>query len=269
MRQSPPRQTPALLVDFVVFRADRGHAASLCSFRSSHRWSANVANGIASACDRGSHIDRDTLRSRSRTRNRSSRRSSSCDRCRRSRGRNFTQQSRNFCIIQRSHAIAFALGLFRGNRRLAPLLSCGNLFLNFGTEVARYGDGGRRSRCSRSWRRGRGNRCGDVSEVGAAAAGAGAPAPPSQGIGTPALRASMSASVNSGRPERLRYACSADITELFSALRGQAGRRPRTPDSAIRPYPLICTYSARISKSFSPFKYFFETMTAAILIRRD
>src|ERR1044071_5636814 len=79
-----------------------------------------------------------------------------------------------------------------------------------------------------------------VVAAGAAAAGAVAPAPLSQGIGTPALRASISASLNSGKLDRLRYACSAEITELFSALRGQTGRRPRTPESAIRPYPFNC-----------------------------
>ena len=50
----------------------------------------------------------------------------------------------------------------------------------------------------------------EAGAVGAAgisesvAAASGAPAPPSQDIGTPALRASISASLNSGRLERLR-----------------------------------------------------------------
>src|SRR3954447_495443 len=65
--------------------------------------------------------------------------------------------------------------------------------------------------------------------------GAGAPSPFSQDICTPALRASTSASLSKGSPERLRYACSAAMTELFRALRGHLGSRPRVFSSAIRP----------------------------------
>ncbi len=61
---------------------------------------------------------------------------------------------------------------------------------------------------------------------GAAAAGA---SPRSHDMGCPAFSASTSSSLISGRPERLRKACSAAITELFSGLRGQAGKRPSSP----------------------------------------
>jgi hypothetical protein len=81
--------------------------------------------------------------------------------------------------------------------------------------------------------------------VAVLAAGAAlAPAPPaSQGMGTPAFRASTSASVSPGNPLRWRYACSMAITELFSGLRGRGGRCPRMPpafdcSSAISPYPV-------------------------------
>src|SRR5207248_1679996 len=88
-----------------------------------------------------------------------------------------------------------------------------------------------------------------VAKAGAAgdgaAAAAGTPSPRSHGIGSPALRAAMSSSLSSGRPDRLRYACSAAITELLAGLRGQGGRLPSTPlmvfvcPSDIRRHPFV------------------------------
>ena len=85
--------------------------------------------------------------------------------------------------------------------------------------------------------------------AGAAGAEAPEPSPASHGMGTPVLRASMSASVRSGKPERWRYACSAEITELLRALRGHFGSRPSAPpavfvdSSDIRPYPFLLSIS--------------------------
>src|SRR5581483_5428469 len=70
---------------------------------------------------------------------------------------------------------------------------------------------------------------GAAGAAGGGTAGAGAPSPRSHGRGWPVRRHSMSSSVSRGRPLRLRYACSAAITELFSAFRGQAGSLPSTP----------------------------------------
>ena len=91
-----------------------------------------------------------------------------------------------------------------------------------------------------------------MEALGAAGAGAADPSPASHGMGTPALSASMSASVSNGKPERCRYACSAEMTELLRALRGHFGSRPSAPpavfvdSSDIRPYPFflsifVCT----------------------------
>src|SRR5450631_710858 len=72
--------------------------------------------------------------------------------------------------------------------------------------------------------------------AGGADAAAGAPpaaAEVSQAMGTPALRLAISSSVSHGKPERLRYACSAAITEGLSAALGNTGSRPRTPLAAV------------------------------------
>src|ERR1041385_9005771 len=156
-RNHRPCEAPPLLIDFIVFRTNCGHAARFSSFRRADRRSSNVANGVASTRDRGSSVDRNSLGRRcSGPRNRSG--SSSRRRCSRRRRGRFTEQRSNLSIIQRSNAVAFALSIFRGNRRLAPLLAGRNLFCDFGTDVARDSDGGGRSRGGSGW--GGGNRCG-------------------------------------------------------------------------------------------------------------
>src|SRR5438309_571282 len=57
-----------------------------------------------------------------------------------------------------------------------------------------------------------------VPSSAATAAGSGMVPPGSQGI---------------GRPLRLRYACSAAITELLSGLRGSGGKPPSTPVAVV------------------------------------
>src|SRR5208282_1867734 len=72
----------------------------------------------------------------------------------------------------------------------------------------------------------------ESADAGAVAAGAESASTFSQSMGRPAFNASISASVSSGKPSRLRLACSIAKNELLSALRGQGGRCPITPFTA-------------------------------------
>ena len=91
---------------------------------------------------------------------------------------------------------------------------------------------------------------------GAAVGGAGAAgaSPRSNDMVSPAVSAATSASEISGSPERLRYACSAAITELFSGLRGHAGSRPSSPPATISvaSYFRMSTGASRDTRATSP-----------------